>query len=77
VACARSEGATALACVGLGLSVTSFWAVRRELADGRLVRVLADWRLPPVELHAVFPPGRTITTSARALVEHVAGAFRT
>lgn len=76
VTCANNEGATALACAGLGVSVTSLWALKKELAEGRLVRVLADWRLPPVELHAVFPPGRTISPQARALVEHVAGAFR-
>ncbi len=75
VTCANNEAATALACAGLGVSVTSLWAVKQELADGRLRRVLAEWRLPPIELHAVFPPGRTISPSARALVEQVAAAI--
>jgi DNA-binding transcriptional LysR family regulator len=76
VTCANNEGATALACAGLGVTVTATWGVARELAEGRLVRVLGEWGLPPVELHAVFPPGRAIAPAARALVEHVAGDFR-
>jgi len=76
VTCTNNEGATALACAGLGVTVTASWGVARELAEGRLVRVLADWRLPPVELHAVFPPGRVVAPAARALVDHVAGDFR-
>ena len=76
VTCANNEGATALACAGLGVTVTASWGVARELAEGRLVRVLGDWRLPPVELHAVFPPGRAVAPAARALVDHVAGDLR-
>jgi DNA-binding transcriptional LysR family regulator len=76
VTCASNEGATALACAGLGVSVTSLWGVGKELSEGRLKRLLADWWLPTVELHAVFPPGRMIAPAAKALVEHVAGDFR-
>ncbi len=77
LACANNEGATALACAGLGVSVTATWGVARESLEGRLMRVLGDWRLPPVELHAVFPPGRATAAAARALVDQIAGAFRT
>jgi DNA-binding transcriptional LysR family regulator len=76
VTCANNEGAVALACAGLGLTATSAWGVARELSERRLVRVLADWRMPPVELHAVFPPARAVAPAARALVDHMAAAFR-
>jgi DNA-binding transcriptional LysR family regulator len=69
VTCAANEGATALACAGIGLTVSSIWGVARELSTGALVQVLCDWRLPPVELHAVFPPGRTPRPAARACAD--------
>ncbi|TPN85648.1 LysR family transcriptional regulator [Mesorhizobium sp. CU2] len=34
------------------------YAVREEIAAGRLMRVLPQWTLPKGEIHAVFPPSR-------------------
>lgn len=60
---------------GMGLMSTGEQIVARELADGRLVEVLADWA--PLELeqvHAVFPGHPHLATRIRAfidfLVEH-------
>lgn len=71
ITCAVNEGATAVAVAGLGITVSSLWGIRAELERGELVRLLPDWTLlPAVDLHAVFPPGRIPTPSARAFVEH-------
>jgi DNA-binding transcriptional LysR family regulator len=75
VSCSNNEGATALACAGLGVNVTSAWGVGRELDQGSLVRILEDWRLPPIDLHAVYPPGRNVSAAARALVDYIAACF--
>jgi DNA-binding transcriptional LysR family regulator len=75
ITCAANEGATAVAVVGLGITVSSIWGVRAELERGALVRVLEDWAMPPVELHAVFSPGRPPTPAARAFAEHVANSL--
>jgi DNA-binding transcriptional LysR family regulator len=72
-----NEGATAAAVAGLGLTVTSLWGCRAELERGALVRVLADWTLPPVALHAVFPRGRGVLPAVRALIDHLAGQLPT
>ena len=66
-----NEGSIAAAVAGLGITHTSELGCGAELASGALVRVLADWRMAPVELHAVFPAGRAAKPSARALAEHV------
>jgi DNA-binding transcriptional LysR family regulator len=42
-----------------------------ELANGAVKAVLADWQLPPTDLWAVFPAGRTATAKARAFVGFV------
>lgn len=69
ITCAANEGATALARAGLGITVSSLWGVSRELEAGALIVVLPDWTLPPVELHAVFPPSRAPGPAARALAD--------
>jgi DNA-binding transcriptional LysR family regulator len=67
-----SEGATAAAVAGLGIISTALWGCRAELASGALVRVLADWSMASVELHAVFPAGRAAKPAARALADYLA-----
>lgn len=73
---AANEGAMAAAVAGLGITATSLWGCRRELDAGTLVKVLCDWPMPPVELHAVFPPGRAPTPAARAFSDYIGGQLR-
>jgi len=75
ITCAANEGATALARAGLGITVSSFWGLSQERDDGDLVQVLADWTLPPVELHAVFPPGRAPGPASRAFADYFAASI--
>ena len=63
-----NEAATAAAVAGLGILVIGLWGCRSEIADGRLVSILEDWQLEPVEIHAVFPTGRAARPAARALI---------
>lgn len=71
-----NEGAIAAAAAGLGVTSTSGWACRRELESGQLVRLLQDWSLEPIPVHAYFPLGRDTRAAARAAVEHLAAGFR-
>jgi DNA-binding transcriptional LysR family regulator len=66
-----NEGATAAAIAGLGILPLSLFGCRSEIADGRLVPILEDWQLEPVDIHAVFPPGRAARPAARALVDYL------
>lgn len=70
-----NEASIAAAVAGLGITQTSELGCGTELANGALVRVLAEWRMPVVELHAVFPAGRAAKPAARALAEHVAAVL--
>jgi hypothetical protein len=45
-----------------------------EIVDGTVKAVLEDWELPPMDLWAVFPAGRTPTTKARTFADFVEGA---
>jgi DNA-binding transcriptional LysR family regulator len=64
-----NEVATAAAVAGLGLVSIANFGCRKELEEGYLVRVLADWDMEPVELHAVFPGGKAAKPSVRAFAD--------
>ena len=71
-----NEGAVAAAVAGLGIANTGSIASRREIANGALVRVMPEWQMGSVDVHAVFPAGRAAKVAARALADHMIGAFR-
>ena len=54
---------------GAGVSVLDQHSAREDLAAGKLVRVLADWRLPRGGVHAVYPPGRHVAPKVRAFID--------
>ncbi|SDG39874.1 LysR family transcriptional regulator [Paraburkholderia phenazinium] len=72
----ENEGAVAAAVAGIGITSTSEWACRRELADGSLVRLLVDWKMADIPVHAYFPMGRATRAAGRAVVEHLTADFR-
>lgn len=55
----------------MGLAVTSDWMFWPELQNGEVVRVLEDWKLPDIDLWAVFPTGRLASAKARAFADFV------
>ncbi|HEY1926233.1 MAG TPA: LysR family transcriptional regulator [Caulobacteraceae bacterium] len=71
----ENEGAIAAATAGLGVTSTSGWACRRELESGALVRLLRDWTLAGIPVHAYFPMGRATRAAARAVIDHLTAAF--
>jgi DNA-binding transcriptional LysR family regulator len=72
----ENEGAVAAASAGVGITSTSEWACRRELTDGTLVRLLPDWQLAGIPVHAYFPMGRATRAAGRAVVEHLVAGFQ-
>lgn len=59
-------------CQGMGLSVLPDFAVEDDLAAGRLIQVLPQWRLPSGGIHAVFPTARFRPAKVRAFVDLLA-----
>jgi DNA-binding transcriptional LysR family regulator len=70
-----NEGAVAAAVAGLGITCTGIIGCRTELARRALVRILPDWHMGTVDVHAVFPAGRAAKAAARELADHMVGAF--
>ena len=55
----------------LGLAVASDAMLGAELESGAVQEVLADWRLPSIDVWAVFPTGRRASAKARAFASFV------
>ena len=67
----ENEAAIAATVAAYGITSTSGWACRRELEDGSLVRLFAEWTLVGIPVHAYFPMGRGTRKAARAAVDHL------
>jgi DNA-binding transcriptional LysR family regulator len=69
------EGAIAAATAGLGIVSTTSPACRKEMGEGKLVRLLPDWDMGSFDLHAVFASGRAAKPSAKAFAEFLREAL--
>lgn len=56
---------------GHGLAWRSMWEVATEIAGGRLVRVLDDFRAPDNAIHALFPQRRHLPLRVRLFIDHL------
>jgi DNA-binding transcriptional LysR family regulator len=70
------EVGVAAAVAGVGIVRCSVWGCRAELMDGRLVPVLPEWRLPAVDVNAVFAAGRGAKPAARRFVDFLATSLK-
>jgi DNA-binding transcriptional LysR family regulator len=66
----------AAAVAGLGVALIPDHYCRKELHDGRLVRLLPDWCKQPGLIHAVFTARRGLTPAVRALIDHLIIGFK-
>lgn len=58
-----------MAIAGLGITMLPDFIVQAELDAGRLVRVLEDWRPPPIAVHALFAQSRNMPLRLRRFVD--------
>jgi DNA-binding transcriptional LysR family regulator len=71
-----AEGVRAAVLANAGIAVISEWMFAPEIVDGTVTAVLQDWELPPMNLWAVFPAGRTPTAKARIFADFVEAVMR-
>ena len=71
-----AEGVRAAVLADAGIAIASEWMFAPEIKDGTVKVVLPDWKLPRIDLWAVFPAGRTATTKARIFTQFVEELMR-
>lgn len=59
------------AIAGMGIIAQPDFIVGQALADGRLVPVLPDWRLPPVGIHAVYASRSHLAPKVRSFIDYL------
>ncbi|WP_426339444.1 LysR substrate-binding domain-containing protein [Pseudoduganella sp. S-14] len=61
---------------GLGIVYTTTFLAWRDLIEGRLVPVLADWDLPLNHLSALYPATRQLSPKVRALIDFLLAQYQ-
>jgi DNA-binding transcriptional LysR family regulator len=61
---------------GRGIMLRSEWDTASEVASGKLVRVLPDWRLPDANVYALVPQRKGLSTRARAFINFLSAKFQ-
>lgn len=69
------EIAVSWALDGHGILMRAEWDVARYLRSGRLVQVLAAYRTPPADIHAVYPQRHQTSARVRSFIDFLADAF--
>jgi len=71
-----AEGVRAAVLADMGVAIASEWMFGPELENGSVKRVLEEWKLPPIDLWAVYPTGRMASAKARAFIAFVERVLR-
>ena len=66
-----------MAVAGVGIAMLTHAVCEAEVKAGRLVRLLPQWRIPPVVVVAMFLDRRHMPLRTRALIDLMAQAIRT
>jgi DNA-binding transcriptional LysR family regulator len=66
------EALRAAAVAGVGIIRMSAYVLAGELAEGRLVPVLADFEARDAEVYALYPAARHLSPKVRAFVDYLA-----
>lgn len=62
---------TQLACDGIGIALLPMTEIAHEAREGRLTRVLPNWRGQNREIFAVWPSGRLLNAKAKCLRDYM------
>lgn len=72
---ATADGVMACVKAGLGIAVVSRWMCRAELDRGAVQRILHDYELDAVDVHAIYPAGPRPSPKVRAFSDYLAAAL--
>ncbi len=63
--------------IGLGIAQLPVFHVERDIAKGRLVRVLADDPVPPGPVSVLYPRNRQLCRACRVFIDWIVQQFAT
>ncbi len=72
----NGDTARAAALAGQGVIWQPTFLIGEDLRAGRLLRLLPEWRLPDIDVLAVYPSRRHLSAKVRLMVDFLADAFK-
>jgi DNA-binding transcriptional LysR family regulator len=70
------DTARAVACAGEAITWQPTFLIGDDLRSGALVPLLPGWRLPDIDILALYPSRRHLSAKVRLMVDFLAEAFR-
>jgi hypothetical protein len=64
------------ALLGMGVAILPSYLIGRDLASGRLVPLLGDYRLPQVEITIAYPSRLHLPAKVRTFIDHLVAHFQ-
>jgi DNA-binding transcriptional LysR family regulator len=65
----------AAALAGVGISIAPSFLVGDDLAAGRLLALMPNYKPIETELSAIYPPGRSLSAKVRSLIDFLSQRF--
>jgi DNA-binding transcriptional LysR family regulator len=62
---------------GLGISTLPSYLVGRDMARGKLVRLLPEFHMSPIEINIAYPSRRHLPAKVRTFIDHLVEHFTT
>ena len=64
-----------LALTGTGIAILPNYLVDEDIAAGRLIRLLPQYRLPAIEINVAYPSRRHMPAKVRTFIDHLVDHF--
>jgi DNA-binding transcriptional LysR family regulator len=68
------EAAYQAAAAGDGIAIIPSWLIEEDVRDGKMVRLLKDYYLPPIPVTVIYPQTRFLSRRARSFIDYIATA---
>ncbi|MFL9929365.1 LysR family transcriptional regulator [Paraburkholderia sp. RL18-103-BIB-C] len=76
IAANNTEMLRQFALLGMGVAILPSYLIGRDLASGRLVPLLGDYRLPPIEITIAYPSRLHLPAKVRTFIDHLVEHFQ-
>ncbi|WP_434109730.1 LysR family transcriptional regulator [Paraburkholderia caffeinilytica] len=76
IAANNAEMLRQFALLGMGVAILPSYLIGRDLASGRLVPLLGDYRLPQVEITIAYPSRLHLPAKVRTFIDHLVAHFQ-
>jgi DNA-binding transcriptional LysR family regulator len=75
IAANNTEMLRQFALLGMGVAILPSYLIGRDLASGRLVPLLSDYRLPQIEITIAYPSRLHLPAKVRTFIDHLVEHF--